>query len=147
MHLGEVLKRAFTREKLFSTDRTFFDIATRHMELTFQDPTVVAWYFGIPTALLFTVTNPRNVSALESNGRDFLGSNDFLRPTFNHRHAPVQNSLWLSHDGRLPRNCRQSGSPRQLLISRVTGEVFFDASSDGRLARLSGLRKPPSPVR
>jgi hypothetical protein len=86
---GEVVERAFTREKLFSTDRTLFDIATRHVELTFKNPAVVARYAGIPIALFFAVANARNLPAIESNGRDFLGGHDFLRPTFNHRHAPV----------------------------------------------------------
>jgi hypothetical protein len=98
-HFGEVIERAFTRDKLAPTDRTFFDIATRHMELTFKDPAIVARCIrGIPVALFFAVTNARNVSPLEFHGHDFLGGHDFLRPTFNHRHSAVQDSLWLSHE-------------------------------------------------
>src|ERR1700722_12544616 len=98
-HFGEVIERAFTRDKLAPTDRTFFNIATRHMELTFKDSAIVARYIrGIPVALFFAVTNARNVSPLEFHKHDFLGGHDFLRPTFNHRHSAVQDSLWLSHE-------------------------------------------------
>jgi hypothetical protein len=88
--LGEVIEFAITRDELAPTDRAFFDIATRHIELTLKDPAIMARYIrSIPVASFFAVTNARNVSSLEFDGYDLLGSHDFLRPSYNHRYAPV----------------------------------------------------------
>jgi hypothetical protein len=96
---GRVIELAITRDELSSTNRAFLDITTRHMELTLEDPTIMTGYIrSAPVALFFAVRNARNVSSLEFDGHDFLGSHDFLRPPFNHRYAPVHDSFWLSHE-------------------------------------------------
>jgi hypothetical protein len=97
-HSARVIELAIARDELAATDRTFLNIATRHMELTLKHPAIVTRYLrGMPVAMLFAVTNSRNVSSRELQGDDFLGSHDFLRPPFNHRYATVENSFWLGH--------------------------------------------------
>ena len=98
-HLARVIELAITRDELAPTDRAFFNIAARHMGITRKHSAIMARYFrSMPVARLFAVTNSRNVSPLELEGDDFLGSHDFLRLPFNHRYAAVKNSLWFGHE-------------------------------------------------
>ena len=84
--MGGVIELAIASDELASTERAFLDIATWHMELAIKYAAIMAGDIrSIPVALFFAVTNARNVSALELDGHDFLGGDDFLRPPFNRR--------------------------------------------------------------
>jgi hypothetical protein len=127
---GRSIELAITRDELASTDWAFFDIATRHMKLTLKDSAVMARYGrSVPVGLFFAIANTRNISPLEFEGRNFLGSDDFLGPALNHRHAPVENSLWFGHERPLVGHCsRQFGRfLAALLRSRRCRINLFDS--------------------
>jgi hypothetical protein len=64
---GAVIELAITTDELASADWTFFDIATRHMELTLKDPAIVARHFRrVPVTFFFAVGNTLDVLLRDS---------------------------------------------------------------------------------
>jgi hypothetical protein len=59
---GAVIDLAITTDELTPTDRTLFDIAARHVELTLKDLAIVARYFRrIPVTFFFAGGNTLDV--------------------------------------------------------------------------------------
>jgi hypothetical protein len=96
---GAVIERAFASYELVVANRTLLDIAVRHMELAHKNPAIVAGYgSSLPVAMFVAVADSRNVSTFQCKGYNLLRSDDFLMPSFNHRYAPVEDSLWFGHE-------------------------------------------------
>ena len=98
---GAVIERAFASYKLVVAYRTLRDIAARHKEFAHKNPAIVARYGGgLPVAMFVATADSGNVATFQCKGHNLLRGDDSLRPYFNHRYAPVEDSLWLVMSGR-----------------------------------------------
>ena len=68
------------------------------MEIALENPAIRAGdCFSAPVALLIPVTNARDIAPLMPDGDDFLRCDNFLRPSFGHWHAAINNFFWFGH--------------------------------------------------
>lgn len=81
-----------------AADRALFDVTAWDMEIALENPAIRAGNcFSVPVALFISITDARDIAPLMPDGDDLLRRDDFLRPSFSHRDATVEDHFWLCH--------------------------------------------------